>query len=129
MSELGIENFYLEIIEYCDISKLNEREEHYITIFDSIKNGYNNGHSSNFLDGENNPNAKITSRIVEEIRILQSKCELTRAQIYEKYKELMSYANFYIYAIIKPGYLLNKSLILKKFYHGTKALWKRIKKV
>lgn len=94
MSELGIENFYLEIIEYCDISKLNEREEHYITIFDSIKNGYNNGHSSNFLDGENNPNAKITSKIVEEIRILQSKCELTRAQIYDKYKDLMSYANF-----------------------------------
>ena len=37
----NIENFNFEIIEYCENSKLNEREIFWINYYDSFKNGYN----------------------------------------------------------------------------------------
>ena len=41
MREIGIDNFYIEELEECDNSLLNDREKHYIEIFDSLYNGYN----------------------------------------------------------------------------------------
>lgn len=44
MNELGHDNFYIEIIEYfsCkNVEKLHEREDGYISLYDSINNGYN----------------------------------------------------------------------------------------
>lgn len=35
MRELGIENFYVEVVEECNTEQLNEREQHYIDKFDS----------------------------------------------------------------------------------------------
>ena len=37
----GIEQFVYGILEYCDVELLVEREEHYITLYDTLTNGYN----------------------------------------------------------------------------------------
>ena len=37
----GIEQFVYGIVEYCDVQLLVEREEHYITLYDTLTNGYN----------------------------------------------------------------------------------------
>ncbi len=41
MNKYGISNFYIECIEECDVSVLSEREQYWISFYDSYKNGYN----------------------------------------------------------------------------------------
>ena len=41
MRELGIHNFYIELIRECDITDLNKYEQLYVEYYDSINNGYN----------------------------------------------------------------------------------------
>ena len=94
MRELGIENFYLEVLEECSLSELNKREQYYIEKFNSWANGYNNSNSSNFLDGEKNFNAKMSEKEIEEIRIEQSKMIKDRKEIYKKYKNKITWTNF-----------------------------------
>ena len=40
----GKENFKIELIEDCDIELLNEREQYWISYYDSYNNGYYEGH-------------------------------------------------------------------------------------
>lgn len=94
MRVIGIDNFYLEVLEECPVEKLNEREQYYIEKYDSWHNGYNNGNSSNFLNGENNCNAKMTKQEIENIRVEQSFMEKNRREIYEKYKDKITWTNF-----------------------------------
>lgn len=37
----GIDNFYIEILEECDVEKLNSREIYYIAKYNTFNNGYN----------------------------------------------------------------------------------------
>ena len=41
IKKYGKENFYVELLEECDETVVNEREKHYISIYDSINSGYN----------------------------------------------------------------------------------------
>lgn len=41
MRELGIDNFYIEEICRCKYNELNDKEKYYISVYDTIKNGYN----------------------------------------------------------------------------------------
>ena len=41
ISKYGKDNFSLEILEECDVEKLNDREIFYIAKFDTFNNGYN----------------------------------------------------------------------------------------
>jgi len=42
MKELGVTNFYVELLEECDINELDDREVHYILQYSSqVPNGYN----------------------------------------------------------------------------------------
>ena len=41
MRELGIDNFYVEEICRCKYDELNDKEKYYISVYDTIKNGYN----------------------------------------------------------------------------------------
>lgn len=41
MRKYGIENFYVQLLEEVDISKLEEREKFWINELDTYKNGYN----------------------------------------------------------------------------------------
>lgn len=94
MRKLGIENFYLEVIEECSVNNLNDKEQFYIDKFDSWQNGYNNGNSSNFLNGERNPNAKMLEQDIKEIRIRQSYLIENRREIFEDYKDRITWTNF-----------------------------------
>ena len=38
----GKENFTIRELEKCEISKLNEREKYYISLYNSYNDGYNN---------------------------------------------------------------------------------------
>lgn len=37
----GVDNFVFEVLEECEYFKLNEREQYWITFYDTFKNGYN----------------------------------------------------------------------------------------
>lgn len=48
----GKNNFYIELLEECPISQLNEREQYWISYYDSYHNGYNltlGGQNSNYF--------------------------------------------------------------------------------
>lgn len=94
MRKYGIENFYLEIIEECSLEELNEKEQYYIELYDSWVNGYNNGNSSNFLDGENNNSAKLTEKDIYNIRFRQAQMKENRKEIYQDYKNKITWSNF-----------------------------------
>ena len=54
-NKYGKENFVYEILELCPKEKLNEREQFYINIFDTFKNGYNCDFGGHNISGEANP--------------------------------------------------------------------------
>ncbi len=41
MDRYGIENFHIELVEECDFSILSDREQYWITYYNSFENGYN----------------------------------------------------------------------------------------
>jgi group I intron endonuclease len=41
VAKYGMDNFTFEVLEYCNEELLSEKEIHYITLYDSFKNGYN----------------------------------------------------------------------------------------
>lgn len=41
MNKHGIDKFYVELLEKCEINILSQKEQEYILLYDSYKNGYN----------------------------------------------------------------------------------------
>lgn len=70
MKDFPIEFFNFQILELCDPIDLDWKEEYWIRHFETNKYGYNivDGGSQNF--GEGNPNVKLTSEDVYNIREL-----------------------------------------------------------
>lgn len=92
----GIDNFSFDIIELCEPDKLNEKEQYYISFYDSYNKGYNEtkgGESGPALIGENNPKAKLTRQDVINIRAALMKYK-TRQEVYELYKDKISLSAF-----------------------------------
>lgn len=54
-NKYGKNNFVYEILELCPQHKLNEREQFYISLFDTYKNGYNCDLGGCNIAGEANP--------------------------------------------------------------------------
>lgn len=94
MRNLGVENFYYEILEECAVEELRQKEQYYIDLFDSWHNGYNNGNADQFQEGERNPKTKMKEEQIKEIRIRQDKMKENRREIYEDFKELITWTNF-----------------------------------
>lgn len=72
----GIENFNFQVIEQCLEEELDAREEYWVSIYDSYKNGYNEtkGGQKNFpQSGEKHSQAKLTWNEVHEIKNLLRK--------------------------------------------------------
>ena len=96
IKKYGVTNFYFEIEELCDIEDLNKKEIEYIKFYNSLQpNGYNivQGGNNRTLTNEDNPNAKLTNLDVYNIREDYKKL-LQKAQVYEKYKDKISYNTF-----------------------------------
>lgn len=89
MRELGIQNFYYEILEQCEYNQLNEKEIYYIKQYDSYINGYNMSEGGFNHIGENNPRAILSEEDVYNIRELYKMCVPFR-EVYNLYKNTIS---------------------------------------
>lgn len=89
MRELGIDNFYIEILEECSYENLSDREIYWIKHYNSYLNGYNMtlGGKSNF--GETNGRALLTQEQVEDIRMAYGS-KIRFKDVYAKYKNHIS---------------------------------------
>lgn len=76
----GIDNFSFEIIEECELDKLNEKEIFYIQQYDSVDNGYNIS-----LGGQHSHPQKLTFSDAEEIINLLINSSQTQQEIAEQY--------------------------------------------
>lgn len=85
MAKYGRENFTYEIIEYCDIKELDERECYWIAYYDSYNNGYNKTPGGKSLHGEDHPRAILTEEDVWFIRECY-KNHIDRSLVYELVK-------------------------------------------
>lgn len=89
MFELGIENFYMEILEECSYEKLSEREIFWISQYNSYNNGYNMTLGGESNKGETNGRALLTQAMVEEIRLAYAN-HVPFREVYKKYKNTIS---------------------------------------
>ena len=89
MRELGIHNFYYEVLEECPYEKLNEKEIFWIDFFDSYNNGYNMTLGGESNRGETNGRAILKQSDVEDIRMAYAS-HIPFREVYEKYKETIS---------------------------------------
>ena len=94
----GIENFDFQILEETTIEELNKKEAYWIKYYDSIKNGYNItfvDENGDRIEGEFNPNAKMTNEMVLEIRNRIFINNEYPPEVYEDYCDFISYDAFW----------------------------------
>lgn len=89
MNKLGIDNFYIEILEECEYSKLDEREIYWIDFFNSYKNGYNMTLGGDSNRGESNGRHLLVEEQVIEIRLAYGN-KIPFREVYNKYKGVIS---------------------------------------
>lgn len=89
MRELGIDNFYIEILELCEYDKLDEKEIYWISFYNTYHNGYNMTPGGQGNIGESNGRALLTREIVEDIRMAYAS-HIPFREVYDKYKGKIS---------------------------------------
>lgn len=75
----------------------NAKEIYYITQYDSWHNGYNcnsGGGMAEHLKGESNPNAILSDLELQELRKIRASKMYTFQQVFEFYKDKLSYSGF-----------------------------------
>ena len=82
MRKYGTDNFSFEVLETCCVELLDEREQYWISYYDTYENGYNQ------TIGGNNPKSKVKDYIMDITVDLKSS-DLSIADIAKKYN--MSY--------------------------------------
>ncbi|MEG0908966.1 MAG: GIY-YIG nuclease family protein [Bacilli bacterium] len=106
MNLYGLENFYIELIEECSYEERHDREEYWITKYDSFKNGYNSAprqyctslgkkktqeqkeHLSKMSKGLNNPMfGKDVKNYMSEEKIKEWKSNMSKARKGNKFTE------------------------------------------
>ncbi len=93
MHDLGIENFYYEILELCPINELNDKEVFYIKKFDSYHNGYNMTLGGEGNKYETNGRAILTLEQVQEIRLMYG-AKIRFKDAYSRYEGIISKRGF-----------------------------------
>lgn len=97
IQKYGVNNFTFSILEECEIEQLNQREDYYISKYNSIvPNGYNLGYCHSTCLGENNGASKLTDQDVVYMRnIYASRLYTSARQIWlDKFSHLISYDAF-----------------------------------
>lgn len=89
MRELGIDNFYIEILELCEYNKLDEKEIYWISFYNTYHYGYNMTPGGQGNVGESNGRALLTREIVEDIRMAYAS-HIPFREVYDKYKGKIS---------------------------------------
>ncbi len=88
LRKYGFESFNFEILELIeDVSKLNEREAHWIKTFDSFKNGYNSNLGGEKVTerGSDHPGSKLEDKQVLEIKYLLLNSRDSQYKIAQKF--------------------------------------------
>ena len=85
MRKYGVENFYIETLEICDIDVIDEREIYYIDLYDST----NKSKGYNISIGGKTPRFKRKILCISELIDLYVNKEFTLQKISEKYKVSM----------------------------------------
>lgn len=97
MRKYGKENFTFEILEECPREQLNEREQYWISFYDSFKNGYNatiGGDQLPHKEGESHPLHKLTEQQVYYIRE-QYKNHRIKDDVWEEFKGRIGPSGFH----------------------------------
>lgn len=94
MRQYGITNFTFEILEECKREELNQKEQLYITLYNSYNNGYNQtpGGDSK-ATGDTSNHHILTQQQVIDIRTRYNNHE-TRWSVFQDYKNLVSADTF-----------------------------------
>lgn len=90
ISDIGAENFDYEVIEYCSITELDEKEKYWISFYNSFYEGYNKtkGGAGDFYG-----NPKLTIEEVKYIRRAYANKE-NRAEVYKLFEDKITYPGF-----------------------------------
>ena len=88
--ELGKENFSFEIIEECELAKLDEREKYWIEYYNSFYEGYNKTKGGS---GEYYGNPKVTIEDVKIIRQAYNNKE-DRKEVYKLFNDKITFDGF-----------------------------------
>ena len=93
IEKYGINNFTFEVLEECEISELDDREDFYIQLYDSICSGYNKIRGGQHNRGESNSNCKLSEDEVYKIREHYKNHDIKR-QVYLAYKDTITFGYF-----------------------------------
>lgn len=94
IQKYGSKSFSFEVIEECQIEKLNEREQYWIKYYDTKNNGYNctdGGDSQS--EGSNNGRSKLIEKDIIQIRLAYAEHKKQK-DVYELYKDKVSFGHF-----------------------------------
>lgn len=93
----GIENFSFEVLEECSYEQLEEREQFWISYYNTYDKGYNatpGGCLPKPMNGEKHPNHKITENDVIYIRELWASKTISTREMYYEYKNRIGKSGF-----------------------------------
>lgn len=93
MRDLGVENFYLEILELCPFYELDDREIYWIHKYDSYRNGYNMTEGGKSHIGSANGRAILNEEQVFEIRSMYGE-KIPFREAYKKFEGIISKRGF-----------------------------------
>jgi group I intron endonuclease len=97
INKYGVSNFTFEILELCDIDKLNELEIFYIKSFKEqgyiLYNVTEGGDGGNIMYGEDNPNSILTNQEVYDIRE-QYNNHTSKHDVYNIYQNKITFSGF-----------------------------------
>ena len=89
----GKEAFNYEILEECQLSELNQKEEYWIDKLQATNSGNKFKGGLTNVVGENNPKAKLTEEDVIFIRMAYANHEKQK-EVYNKFKHIISFGYF-----------------------------------
>lgn len=89
----GLNNFTFEVLEECEIQKLNEKEQYWISYYNTYPNQYNMTPGGQFNAGECHPSHKLTEQDIINIRIRYSNKE-RKQEVYLDYKDRIGESGF-----------------------------------
>ena len=81
------------MLEECTENELDDKEDYYIQLYNSINNGYNQVRGGQYNIGESNSNVKLTEQDVYDIREAYKNHE-SKKKTYEKYSDKIEWYYF-----------------------------------
>ena len=94
IQKYGKDAFTYEVIEECLVEELNDKEQYYIQLYDTMKNGYNCNEGGNQQSiGTNNGRSKLTEQDVIIIRTAYAEHK-KQQEVYQQFSNKISFNYF-----------------------------------